>query len=257
MNDNNRVKEIFDSVILSKHKVITEESAKEILRHYSINIPSYAITTSADDAVTKAKEIGFPLVAKIVSAEILHKTDVKGVKVGVNSESEVREIFEDMYGRLSKQFDVKGILIEKMVAPGVTELIIGLQNDPQFGPIIMLGLGGIYTEIFRDVSFRVLPITKKDAEEMIEDLKGKQILKGFRGSEPVNINVLSNELVNIGNLGLDMASYYESIDFNPVIVYSNDYCVVDAKIILREKVDKQAISNSTPDSRYRELLYNA
>jgi 3-hydroxypropionyl-CoA synthetase (ADP-forming) len=254
---NNRVKEIFDNVILSKRKVITEESAKEILKYYSINVPPYAIAMNADDAITKAKQIGFPLVAKIVSAEILHKTDVKGVKVGVNSESEVRETFEDMYGRLSKQFDVKGVLIEKMVAPGVAELIIGLQNDAQFGPIIMLGLGGIYTEIFRDVSFRVLPITKKDAEEMIEDLKGKQILKGFRGSEPVNINVLSNALVNIGNLGIDMASYYESIDFNPVIVYPNDYCAVDAKIILREKVYPEAISKALPDSSYLDLFFNA
>jgi 3-hydroxypropionyl-CoA synthetase (ADP-forming) len=254
---NNRVKEIFDNVILSKRKVITEESAKEILKYYSINVPPYAIAMNADDAITKAKQIGFPLVAKIVSAEILHKTDVKGVKVGVNSESEVRETFEDMYGRLSKQFDVKGVLIEKMVAPGVAELIIGLQNDAQFGPIIMLGLGGIYTEIFRDVSFRVLPITKKDAEEMIEDLKGKQILKGFRGSEPVNINVLSNALVNIGNLGIDMASYYESIDFNPVIVYPNDYCAVDAKIILREKAYPEAISKALPDSSYLDLFFNA
>jgi 3-hydroxypropionyl-CoA synthetase (ADP-forming) len=257
MNDNNKVKEIFDSVISSRHKVITEESAKEILRQYGIKVPPYALATNANDAVAKAKQIGFPLVAKIVSAEVLHKTDVKGVKVGINSENELREVFEDMYGRLSKRFDVKGILIEKMVPAGVAELIIGLQNDPQFGPIIMLGLGGIYTEIFRDVSFRVLPIIKKDAEEMIESLKGRQILRGFRGSEPVNIDVLSKALVNIGNLGLDMASYYESIDFNPVIVYPNDYFVVDAKIILREKVYPDAISNSQPDSSYLDFFFNA
>src|SRR5919198_2004020 len=254
---NNGIKEIFDNVILSRHKVITEESAKEILKHYGINVPPYAIATNADDATTKAKQIGFPLVAKIVSAQILHKTDVRGVKVGVNSESEVRETFEDMYGRLSKQFDVKGVLIEKMVAPGVAELIIGLQNDPQFGPIIMLGLGGIYTEIFKDVSFRVLPITREDAVEMIESLKGKQILKGFRGSEPVNIDVLSKALVNIGNLGIDLAAYYESIDFNPVIVYPKDYYVVDAKIILREKPNLEAISGAQPDSSYMDLFFNA
>src|SRR5919198_5431594 len=257
MSNDNEVKEIFDNIISSKHKVITEESAKEILKHYNINVPPYSIATDANEAATKAKQIGFPLVAKIVSAEILHKTDVKGVKVGINSESEIREAFEDMYGRLSRQFEVKGVLIEKMMPAGVAELIIGLQNDPQFGPIIMLGLGGIYTEIFRDVSFRVLPIIKKDAEEMIESLKGRQILRGFRGSEPVNIDVLSKALVNIGNLGLDMASYYESIDFNPVIVYSNDYCVVDAKIILREKLDPEAISNFLPDSSYLDLFFNA
>src|ERR1044071_1217521 len=95
-----RVRELFDSIISSKHKVITEDSAKEILKNYGINVPPYSIATDADNAVAKAKQIGFPLVAKIVSAEILHKTDVKGVKVGVNSESEVRETFEDMYSRL-------------------------------------------------------------------------------------------------------------------------------------------------------------
>jgi 3-hydroxypropionyl-CoA synthetase (ADP-forming) len=257
MNNDNGVREIFDNIISSKHKVITEESAKEILKQYDINVPPYGISMNVDDAVNKAKRIGFPLVAKIVSAEILHKTDVKGVKVGINSEPEIREAFDDMYGRLSRQFEIKGVLIEKMMPAGVAELIIGLQNDPQFGPIIMLGLGGIYTEIFRDVSFRVLPITKRDAEEMLENLKGKQILKGFRGSQPVNIDVISNALVNIGRLGIDMATYYESIDFNPVIVYPSDYCVVDAKIILREKVYPDAISNAMPDSSYLDSFFNA
>ena len=257
MTNSNGVRQIFENIISSKHKVITEESAKDILKQYGINVPPYGISSNVEDAVNKAKQIGFPLVAKIVSAEILHKTDVKGVKVNINSEPDVRETFDDMYGRLSRQFEVKGVLIERMMPAGVAELIIGLQNDPQFGPIIMLGLGGIYTEIFKDVSFRVLPITKRDAEEMIENLKGKQILKGFRGSDRVNIDVLSNALVNIGKLGIDMAPYYESIDFNPVIVYPNDYCVVDAKIILREKVYADAISNAMPDSSYLDLFFNA
>ena len=252
-----RVRELFDSIISSKHKVITEDSAKEILKNYGINVPPYSIVTDAENAVAKAKQIGFPVVAKIVSAEILHKTDVKGVKVGINSEQEIRQTFEDMYGRLSRQFEVTGVLIEKMMPAGVAELIIGLQNDPQFGPIIMLGLGGIYTEIFRDVSFRVLPITKNDAEQLIENLRGKQILKGFRGSEPVNIDVITDALVKIGKLGIDMASYYESIDFNPVIVYHDDYRVVDAKIILREKANPEAISNAAPDSSYLDLFFNA
>src|SRR5438270_5268277 len=121
-----------------------------------------------------------------------------------------------MFGRLSQQYNVKGVLLEKMVPPGA-ELIVGLQNDPQFGPIIMVGIGGIYTEVFKDVSFRVLPITKSDAAEMIEELKGKKILQGFRGAAPINIDTLSSALVSIGNLGTDMAHYYDSIDFNPVI----------------------------------------
>src|SRR6266487_25668 len=111
----NRVQNIFDNIISSKDRVITEESAKQILANYGVKVPSYALVTKADEAAKKAKELGFPLVAKIVSSQILHKTDVKGVKVGLNSESQVTETFNEMYSRLSKQYDVKGMLIERMV----------------------------------------------------------------------------------------------------------------------------------------------
>src|SRR2546426_2739595 len=206
-----RVQEVFDNIISNKNKVITEESAKDILTGYGIKVPTYALVKTEAEAVEKAKQIGFPLVAKIVSPEILHKTDVKGVKVGLASEAEVRETFVDMHGRLSNQYETKGVLLEKMVPPGI-ELIVGLQNDPQFGPVIMFGLGGINTEIFKDVAFRVLPITRQDAREMIESLKGKQILKGFRGADPINIEMLSDALVAMGDLGTDLAPFYESVD---------------------------------------------
>jgi 3-hydroxypropionyl-CoA synthetase (ADP-forming) len=255
--EKNEVKKIFDNAIFNNEKVITEESAKQVLRAYLVKVPDYALVSNVAQAEAETKRLGFPLVAKIVSAEILHKTDFKGVKIGLKSEAEVRDAFTDMYGRLSKQFNVKGVLLEKMVPTGITELIVGLQNDPQFGPIIMIGLGGIYTEIFKDVSFRVLPITKEDAAEMIESLKGKAILKGFRGSEPVDVDVLSNALVNIGNLGIDMAAYYESIDFNPVIVYPHNYYVVDAKILLKDKPVPDVISKAEPDSSYMDLFFNA
>jgi 3-hydroxypropionyl-CoA synthetase (ADP-forming) len=250
------VQEIFDSIISNKDKVITEESAKEILTAYGIKVPMYALVKTESEAAEKAKKIGFPLVAKVVSPEILHKTDVMGVKVGLSSEAEVIEAFADMQERLSKRYEIKGILLEKMVPSGI-ELIVGLQNDPQFGPVIMFGMGGINTEIFKDISFRVLPITKEDAREMIEDLKGKQLLKGFRGAEAVDIDMLCTALVNIGNLGTDIANYYESIDFNPVIAYPHDYYVVDAKIILKDKPYAEAISKSEPDSSYMDVFFNA
>jgi 3-hydroxypropionyl-CoA synthetase (ADP-forming) len=237
-------------------KVITEESSKEILSEYGIKVPKYALVTSTDEAVKKSREIGFPLVAKIVSAEILHKTDVGGVKVGLNSEDDVKKTFDDMFYRLKEKYDVKGVLLEKMVPNGV-ELIIGLQNDSQFGPSIMVGLGGIYTELFKDVSFRVLPITKDDASKMLETLRGKDILKGFRGSKPINMDMLSEAIVNIGTLGVDLAGKYESIDFNPVVVYPESYFVVDAKIILKEKSSDAAISNANPDSSHMDLFFNA
>ena len=166
MTQVDKVREVYDDVRKSNHNVITEETAKAILTEYGISVPPYALVKNAQEAQVKAKQLGFPLVSKIVSPYILHKTDVKGVRVGLKTEQEVRDAFDDMYGRLSSKYDTKGVILEKMVDPGL-EIIVGLQNDPQFGPVIMLGLGGIYTEIFKDVTFRVLPITQEDIKEMI------------------------------------------------------------------------------------------
>ncbi|HYY86485.1 MAG TPA: acetate--CoA ligase family protein, partial [Nitrososphaeraceae archaeon] len=166
MNNKSKVQGIFDNIISRGDKVITEESAKEVLSEYEIKVPRYALVTDVNESVKKADELGYPLVAKIVSPEILHKTDVRGIRVGLSSETEVSQTFNDMYSRLAKQYEVKGVLLEKMVPQG-TELIVGLQNDSQFGPVIMVGLGGIYTEIFKDVVFRMLPITNADATNMI------------------------------------------------------------------------------------------
>ena len=255
MVDKQRIQNIVESS-KGNPKVITEESSKEILGEYGIKVPKYALVTSSEEAVQESKEIGFPLVAKIVSPDILHKTDVGGVKVGLSSEEEVKKAFDDMFNRLKEKFDVKGVLLEKMVPKGV-ELIVGLQNDSQFGPSIMVGLGGVYTELFKDVSFRVLPVTKKEAVKMLESLRGKDILKGFRGSKSIDLDMLSEAIVNIGNLGVDMAGKYESIDFNPVVVYPDSYYVVDAKIILKEKSSDDAISMASPDSSYMDLFFNA
>ncbi len=251
-----KVQKIFDEVLSTKEKVITEELAKQVLTEYGVKVPPYALVTGSTAARKEARKIGLPVVAKIVSPQILHKTDVKGVKVGLSSDAAVKEAFDDMYGRLSKKYDVKGVLLEKMVPPGA-ELIVGLQNDPQFGPIIMVGIGGIYTEVFKDVAFRVLPITKADALSMLDELKGKKILEGFRGTAPVSRDMMARALVNIGKLGTEMAQYYDSIDFNPVIFYPKDYYVVDAKILLREKPDPSAISKAEPDSSFMDTFFNA
>jgi 3-hydroxypropionyl-CoA synthetase (ADP-forming) len=254
---NEKVQKLFDDIYSNKEKVITEELAKQVLSEYGVVVPKYALVKTTEEAEVEAEKVGFPLVAKIVSPEILHKTDVRGVKVGLQNPADVKDTFNDMYFRLSKQYRVKGVLLEKMAAAGGVELIVGLQNDPQFGPVIMTGIGGIYTEVFKDVSFRVLPITKEDAISMIDDLKGNKILRGFRGMPPVNLNMLVEALVSIGKFGTEMAPYYESIDFNPIIFYENEYVVVDAKILLREKPDLEVISKAQPESEYLDLFFNA
>ncbi|HET7642132.1 MAG TPA: acetate--CoA ligase family protein, partial [Nitrososphaeraceae archaeon] len=256
MTDYEKVVKILDDTIRKGSNVITEEDAKSILSIYGIRVPDYSIVTTDSEATSRAKEIGFPVVAKIVSDEILHKTDVQGVKIGLQNEKEVKETFLDMYNRLSKDYKIKGVLLEKMVPKGI-ELIVGLQNDPQFGPVIMLGLGGIYTELFKDVSFRVLPISKQDALDMINDLRAKEILKGFRGAQEINLDMLCDAIIKIGNLGFDLAKYINSVDFNPIIVYPDNYYVVDAKIILTSDIDKNIVSQSTPDSSYMDVFFNA
>ena len=256
MAHTNQVREVYYEARKNNQSVITEESAKAILTSYGINVPPYALVSTSQEAIDKAKAIGFPLVAKIVSPDILHKTDVKGVRVGLKTEQEVHDAFDDMYGRLSTKYHVKGVILERMVDAGL-EVIVGLQNDPQFGPVIMFGLGGINTEIFKDVSFRVLPITPEDIEEMIDELKGKSMLKGFRGSEPIEHAIISELLMKISKLGIDAAPYYESVDFNPVILYPHSYFVVDAKMLLREKPDPESVSKAEPDSSYMDLFFNA
>src|SRR3989344_4067631 len=252
----NSVSQIFDQTIKTDHKVITEELAKSILKNYHITVPGYALVKSSEEAAMAAKKLGFPLVMKVVSPQILHKTDVGGVKVGIDNVNDVKKTFNDMYGRLSKKkgVHVKGILLEKMVPKGV-ELIVGLQNDPQFGPVIMVGLGGVLTEIFKDVAFRMLPISLSDAKSMLNELKGSEILKGFRGSQPIDINMLTKALVGIGKLGVDNAGHFDSIDFNPIVVYPKSYFVVDAKILLRKEYKKNAISKAKPDAMYMEKFF--
>jgi 3-hydroxypropionyl-CoA synthetase (ADP-forming) len=256
LTDQNKIKSIFEDSFKNNTKVITEEIAKGILSEYNISVPGFALVKDVGSAVTEAKKLGFPLVAKIVSPQILHKTDVGGVKIDLKDEESVKSAFNDMYERLSKDYDVKGVLLEKMVPKGV-EMIVGLQNDPQFGPVMMVGLGGIFTELFKDVSFRVLPLSKEDAMEMIEELQGKMLLKGYRGSEPVDMEILTNALLNIGKLGYDISPYYDSIDFNPVIVYPGSYYVADAKIILAEQPKYDVVSSIEPNSTNMDLFFNA
>ncbi|TBR09833.1 MAG: acyl-CoA synthetase [Candidatus Nitrosotenuis sp.] len=247
---------IFEETIKTDHKVITEETSKSILKTYGVKVPPYALVNSADEAVKAAKKIGYPLVMKIVSPQILHKTDVGGVKVGIDNDKDVRKTFTDMYGRLSKKkgVQVKGVLLEKMVPKGI-ELIVGIQTDPQFGPVIMVGLGGVMTEVFKDVAFRMLPITTADAKSMLNELKSSKIFKGFRGSEPIDLNMLAKALVQIGKIGVDNARYVNSIDFNPVMVYAKSYFVVDAKIILSKEVNKNAISKEKPNDSFMEKFF--
>lgn len=248
---------IFDETMKTDHKVITEDVSKSILKSYGVKVPPYALAKTAAEAVKASKKIGFPLVMKIVSPQILHKTDAGGVKVGVANAKEVKTVFNQILKNVKKydkKAEIKGVLLEKMVPKGV-EMIVGLQVDPQFGPVIMAGLGGVMTEVFKDVAWRMLPITLSDAKSMIEELKSSKLFKGFRGSAPIDLNMLAQALVQIGKIGVDNASHVNSIDFNPIVVYPKSYFVVDAKIILAKEVNQNAISKAKPNAEFMENFF--
>jgi len=252
----NSITKIFDETIKTEHRVITEEKSKLILKKYKISVPKHSLVTSSQQAMQVAKKLGFPLVMKVVSPQILHKTDVGGVKIGIASIDNVKNTFDDMYRNFSKKrgISIKGILLEKMVPKGL-ELIVGIQNDPQFGPVIMVGLGGILTEVFKDVAFRMLPITTSDAKSMLNELKGSKLLRGIRGNKPVNVNIIAKALVQIGKLGVDYVDYISSIDFNPLVIYSKSYNVVDAKIILNSQIKNNSISKAKPNINFMEQFF--
>jgi 3-hydroxypropionyl-CoA synthetase (ADP-forming) len=206
-----------------------------MIEDYGFLRPRVAIASGADQAADLASQIGFPVVLKIVSPDILHKTDVGGVVLGCDSAQAVRGAYNSVVQSVREkapQARIDGISIEEQVASGV-EVVIGLNNDPQFGPVIMFGLGGIFLELLHDVSFRVLPITEDDARSMIQEIKGRPILDGYRGQQQVSTEMLVGLLMQAGRLGMDLADRLDAVDLNPIAVWGNQHRVLDAKVLLR------------------------
>jgi acyl-CoA synthetase (NDP forming) len=209
--------------------------AQEICNLHHIPTPRSHITFSGKEAALKAKDIEYPVVLKIISPQILHKSDVGGVILNIKDEEQL--VFEYAklveLGRKESSVKVMGILVEKMM-PSSTEVIVGGIKDPQFGPSIMFGIGGIFTEIYNDAAFRVAPIDKIDALNLVHELKGSKILEGARGKPPVDIDSIIKVLINVSNLMMEHDAISQ-LDLNPVIMYSDRVCAVDSRIIVRQK----------------------
>jgi acyl-CoA synthetase (NDP forming) len=169
----------------------------------------------------------FPVALKVCSSKILHKTDVGGVKLGIQNMYELKKVFKEF----RKKFPKEEFLVDQMEEKGV-EIIVGLIQDPTFGLSIMCGIGGIFTELYNDVTFRVVPIDSYDAEQMIEEIKGKKLLEGFRNIS-ANKGLVTNLLLKVSKIGQELDEYIDQMDLNPVFVYEDDLCVVDAKLILK------------------------
>ena len=224
------VKQILDRIAAEGRKFVTEPEAKEVLKAYGVEVTNESLCHSAAEAAKKAGVIGFPVVMKIVSPQIVHKTEFNAVKLDIRNATEVRSVYRDMMERAkNSRIQVHGILVSE-TASG-TEFIIGSMRDPQFGPLVMLGLGGIFVEVYKDVSYRLAPVESIDVKDMIAELKGKSMLEGFRGKEKVDVKALTKAVVSISQLQSDFEDIAE-MDLNPVFGNSRGIKVADARILL-------------------------
>lgn len=217
--------------LINNKKNLAENEVKELLKEFDINTTDFVLLKK-DESVSSLP-FDFPVALKVCSNDILHKTDVGGVKLNISSMQELKEEIK----RFHQKFPNENLLIDHMVESGV-EVIIGLIQDPTFGLSIMVGVGGIYTEVYQDVSFRVIPIEKYDAEEMIEEVKGKKLLEGFRNIKADKQQVI-DLLLKVSELGTELIDTIDQMDLNPVFIYEDNYCVVDAKMILKQKTGEQ------------------
>lgn len=214
---------------------IVEYQAQEILEAYNMPVLEYDLATNADKAAEAAEKIGFPVVLKIASEQISHKSDVGGVVVGLDNADAVRVAFNEVTeraARLRPDATITGCLIQQMVPKDCKELIIGFKRDPQFGPLLMFGLGGIYVEVLKDISFRLAPLSKEDAHNIIKEIKSYKLLTGTRGEKSVNIDAIEDVLIKVSQLAIDFPEIMEA-DFNPLMVNSDRAFAADVRLALK------------------------
>ena len=218
-----------------KRTLLTEIEAKEWLKSAKIPVVETKLATSKTEAVEIAKKLGFPVALKIVSPDVVHKSDAGGVKLKLENGAQVGKAYSEILASIKKHYPkakITGVSVQKMARPGV-EIIIGMTKDAQFGPVIMFGLGGVLVEVLKDVSFRIVPLEKRDAAEMITEIKGFPILKGYRGQEPANIPYLEDLIVKVSDF-VDKNPEIKELDLNPVFAYKDGAIAVDARIILEK-----------------------
>ncbi|MHB1252558.1 MAG: acetate--CoA ligase family protein, partial [Candidatus Humimicrobiaceae bacterium] len=234
--DKKAVKEIFDSIREKKRFELGENESRKVLEAYKIRVPQAITARNIAEAKAFTKKVGYPVVLKIDSPDILHKTDVGGIKVGIRNDLELETGFNDIISSVKDkkpEANIRGISIQEMIMDK-QETIIGINKDPQFGPMIMFGLGGIYVEILKDVSFRIAPIIESDAREMIEEIKAVKLLKGARGAKPSDINSIVEILLKISQLVTDFPEIME-MDINPLFVKAEGLGSIAGDVRIRIK----------------------
>ncbi|MFO8077097.1 MAG: acetate--CoA ligase family protein [Thermoplasmatota archaeon] len=214
-----------NSDLLTVNGPLAEDEVKTLLRSYGIQTTHFETVKTVEDI--KKINLSFPVALKVCSRKILHKTDVGGVKLNIENKKELLETFQ----QFKEMFPDERFIVDEMAEKGV-EAIVGLVQDPTFGLTIMAGVGGIYTELYQDVSFRVVPIVDFDAMEMIEEIKGKKLFEGFRNIKADKKQFI-DLLLRVSKIGEKLIDRVDQMDLNPVFIYKDGYCVVDAKLILK------------------------
>ena len=215
--------------------LLTEVESKQLLHEAGIPVAMAFLASKPKKAVEIANELGYPVVMKIVSPDIAHKSDVGGVVVGLRDEKAVRKAFKEMMARVQEaapKAKIDGVAIQAMAKSG-TEVIVGSTTDPQFGPVMMFGLGGVFVEVLKDVAFRIVPLEARDAQQMIREIKGLPILQGVRGQEPADLEALEALILRVSEFIAANPEIAE-LDLNPVFAYSDGALAVDARLVLSE-----------------------
>jgi acyl-CoA synthetase (NDP forming) len=224
---------VVDAAKKEGRNLLTEIEAKQLLKQAGLNVVETKLARSEDEAIAISRELGFPVVLKIASADVVHKTDAGGVKLNLKTSAQVAKAYEDIMKSVKDKYPearVLGVSVQKMAKPGV-EVIIGMSKDPQFGPVIMFGLGGVWVEVLKDVSFRIVPLEPRDAREMIQEIKGKALLEGYRGQEAVDISNLEKMILKVSSF-VNQHAEIKELDLNPVFAYKDGAVAVDARIVL-------------------------
>jgi acyl-CoA synthetase (NDP forming) len=214
-------------------KVLNEVESKAMLKAAGIPVVDTRFARTMKEAVAISKELGFPVALKVMSAEVVHKSDAGGVKLRLENVSQVEKAYSAMVASVKAMYPkakIDGVSVQRMARPGV-EVIVGMSKDPQFGPVLMFGLGGILVELLKDVAFRIVPVAKFDAAEMIREIKGFPMLTGFRGSEPCDLNALEKLIVSVSNF-VEKHPEVKELDLNPVFAYKDGVTAVDARVVL-------------------------
>jgi acyl-CoA synthetase (NDP forming) len=226
-------KDLFTKARKEGRTYLTEIESKDILDSIGVENAKAVLATSKREAQAAGKKMGYPVVLKIVSPDIVHKSDVGGVKLNLESSAAVGRAYDEIMASVKKnepQASVEGVAVQTMAKPGV-EVIVGMSKDSTFGPVIMFGLGGIMVEVMKDVSFRIVPLLRRDAREMIKEIKGYPLLNGYRGSEPVDTRKLEDIILKVSSFANKNPEVKE-LDLNPIYAYKDGAVAVDARIIL-------------------------